>query len=130
MKKCFKYITEFQDRREEEKQYYEKNRQDALKAELENQRIRSILKEKERLKNIFGLKVPDDLLIDIAYLEQDEKGERDYNYLKGGLRVALSQGRISVNDAIMIKAYVYDKYKEETIWSHTKNGKIDTITKK
>jgi len=44
--------------------------------------------------------------------------------------MALSQGRISVNNAIMIKAYVYDKYKEETIWNHTKNGKIDTITKK
>lgn len=128
MRKYFKYITEVKKRREKENQYYEKNREEALKAELENKKIRSILKEIENLKNIFDFKVPDDLLLDIAYLEQDE--ERDYDYLKGGLRVALSQGRISVNDAIMIKAYVYDKYKEETIWNHTKNGKIDTITKK
>jgi len=88
----------------------------------------SIWREKERLKTIFDFNVPEDVLVDIAYLEQEEK--RDYNYLKGGLRMALSQGRISVNNAIMIKAYVYDKYKEETIWNHTKNGKIDTITKK
>lgn len=128
MRKYFKYITKFQERREKEKQYYEKNREEALKAELENKKIRSILKEIESLKNIFDFKVPDDLLLDIAYLEQDK--ERDYNFLKGGLNVALSQGRISVNDAIMIKAYVYDKYKEETIWNHMKNGKIDTITKK
>lgn len=128
MRKYFKYITEFQERRNKEKEYYEKNREDALKAELENNKIGRVLREKERLKNIFNFKVPDDILIDIAYLEQDDK--RDYEYLKGGLRMALSQGRISVNDAIMIKAYVYDKYKEEMIWEHTKNGKIDTITKK
>lgn len=128
MRKYFKYITKFQERRKKEKQYYEKNREEALKAELENKKIRSILKEIESLKNIFDFKVPDDLLLDIAYLEQDK--ERDYSFLKGGLNVALSQGRISVNDAIMIKAYVYDKYKEETIWNHMKNGKIDTITKK
>lgn len=103
-------------------------KEEALNAELENERIKKILERKEKLKKIFSSKVPDDVLIDIAELENAKK--RDYEYLKGGLRMALSQGRISVNDAIMIKAYVYDKYKEETIWNHTKNGKIDTITKK
>lgn len=114
MRKYFKYITEFQERREKKEQYYAKMREETLKTELENKRIKKIMEDKEKLKKIFSSKVPDDILIDIAELENAKK--RDYNYLKGGLTMALSQKRISYNDAISVKGYVYDKYKEEKIW--------------
>lgn len=88
--------------------------EDSLKMELKNERIKKILEDAEKLKKIFSSKIPEDILIDIAELANCKK--RDYNCLKGGLNMALSQKRISYNDAISIKGYVYDKYKEETIW--------------
>jgi len=114
LKKYFKYVKGIQERRKKEEQYYAKMKEEALKTKLENDRLKKILDDMEEMKKIFSFKVPNDVLIDIAELEHAEK--RDYNYLKNGLKNAIAQRRISHNDAISIKGYVYDKYKEEKIW--------------
>ena len=114
VKKYFEYFTKFEERKEKKEQYYAKMKEEKQKAELEYKRIKKVLEDAEKLKKIFSYKVPEDVLIDIAELENAEK--RDYNYLKGGLKVALVKKRISYNDSISIKGYLYDKYKEEEIW--------------